>query len=356
MSWEIRDRYLWLGFGAFLFVAVRQISSSLHTTIKLSEVYDPDHAKAANDTQAEDAVSLEALSTLVTSPNQDISNSILYVGQHYEFNETHEPHDTVMMHLSNLASKPTEVSNQLSSAISLILSRFAQDEQATSSLTIDLFSSSPATRLKAKQSLDLFDNHYTLDLYPLNDTTVSSLHDKSNPTTQLMCRAYFRAARKYRQGRLGSLVEIAVAVEESTRISQRSQRGQRYPETHFVFPQGREGEVVGRFQPAGQRVESLVGLLAEQAVATRPMVRFAAVASGETSGVASSTTSELPVLEEVEVVVVDDQPRVARARFQSSTNQEAEARRRRREVMVLHEGGGMIGTDDIIHPRTNNRS
>ncbi|KAI5258605.1 hypothetical protein E4T42_00588 [Aureobasidium subglaciale] len=316
MSWEIRDRYLWLGFGAFLFVAVRQISSSLHTTIKLSEVYDPDHAKAANDTQAEDAVSLEALSTLVTSPNQDISNS----------------------------------------AISLILSRFAQDEQATSSLTIDLFSSSPATRLKAKQSLDLFDNHYTLDLYPLNDTTVSSLHDKSNPTTQLMCRAYFRAARKYRQGRLGSLVEIAVAVEESTRISKRSQRGQRYPETHFVFPQGREGEVVGRFQPAGQRVESLVDLLAEQAVATRPMVRFAAVASGETSGVASSTTSELPVLEEVEVVVVDDQPRVARARFQSSTNQEAEARRRRREVMVLHEGGGMIGTDDIIHPRTNNRS
>ncbi|KAI5274457.1 hypothetical protein E4T47_02644 [Aureobasidium subglaciale] len=315
MSWEIRDRYLWLGFGAFLFVAVRQISSSLHTTIKLSEVYDPDHAKAANDTQAEDAVSLEALSTLVTSPNQDISNS----------------------------------------AISLILSRFAQDEQATSSLTLDLFSSSPATRLQAKQSLDLFDNHYTLDLYPLNDTTVSSLHDKSNPTTQLMCRAYFRAARKYRQGRLGSLVEIAVAVEESTKISQRSQRGQRYPETHFVFPQGREGDVVGRFQPVGQRVESLVDLLAEQAVTTRPMVRFAAVASGETSGVASSTTSDLPDLEEVEVVV-DDQPRVARARFQSSTNQEAEARRRRREAMVLHEGGGMIGTDDIIHPRTNNRS
>ncbi|KAI5247314.1 hypothetical protein E4T43_02256 [Aureobasidium subglaciale] len=315
MSWEIRDRYLWLGFGAFLFVAVRQISSSLHTTIKLSEVYDPDHARAANDTQAEDAVSLEALSTLVTSPNQDISNS----------------------------------------AISLILSRFAQDEQATSSLTLDLFSSSPATRLQAKQSLDLFDNHYTLDLYPLNDTTVSSLHDKSNPTTQLMCRAYFRAARKYRQGRLGSLVEIAVAVEESTKISQRSQRGQRYPETHFVFPQGREGDVVGRFQPVGQRVESLVDLLAEQAVATRPMVRFAAVASGETSGVASSTTSDLPDLEEVEVVV-DDQPRVSRARFQSSTNQEAEARRRRREAMVLHEGGGMIGTDDIIHPRTNNRS
>ncbi|KAI5207790.1 hypothetical protein E4T39_01675 [Aureobasidium subglaciale] len=316
MSWEVQDRYLWLGFGAFLLVAVKQISSALHTTIKLSEVYDPDHAKAANDIQAEDAVSLEALSTLVTSPNQEISNS----------------------------------------ATSLILSRFAQDEEATSSLTLDLFSPSPSTRLQAKQSLDLFDNHYTLDLYPLNDTTVSTLHDKSNPTIQLMCRAYLRASRKYRQGRLGSLVEIAVAVEESTRISQSSPRAQRYPETtHFVFPQGREGDVVGRFQPVGQRVESLVDLLAEQAVATRPMVRFAST-SRDTSGVASSTTSELPALDEVEVVVVDDQTRVARTRFQLSTNQEAEARRRRREAMVLHEGGGMIGTDDIIHPRTNNRS
>ncbi|KAH0019152.1 hypothetical protein KCU72_g13339, partial [Aureobasidium melanogenum] len=75
MSWEIQDRHLWIGFGVFLFVAVKGIERCLRTTVQLSEIYDPDYAKAANGTQAEDSISLEALSTLVTSPNQDISNS-----------------------------------------------------------------------------------------------------------------------------------------------------------------------------------------------------------------------------------------------------------------------------------------
>lgn len=245
----------------------------------------------------------------------------------------------------------------VSSAISLILSRFAQDDSATSSLTTDLFSSSADTRLRAKRTLDLFDS-LAIDIYPLNDSLVSTLHEKSNPTVQVMCRAYLKAARKYRQGRLASLVEIADAVEESTRITHGNLRqAHRYPETHFVFPQQGESAEV-RFQPVSQRVESLVDMLAEQAVMTRPMVRFAAPGE-QSSGVASSTTSELPALDEMDVVVDDEVPHAAaaaRARFQASTNHEAEVRRHRREAMVLHEGGGNIGSEDIIHPRTDSRS
>ncbi|KAH0271295.1 hypothetical protein KCU91_g7473, partial [Aureobasidium melanogenum] len=318
MSWEIQDRHLWIGFGVFLFVAVKGIERCLRTTVQLSEIYDPDHAKAANGTQAEDSISLEALSTLVTSPNQDISNS----------------------------------------ATSLILSRFAQDDSATSSLTNDLFSSSADTRLRAKRTLDLFDS-LAADLYPLNDFVISTLHDKSNPTVQVMCRAYLKAARKYRQGRLASLVEVAEAVEESTRIGHGDVRqAHRYPETHFVFPQhGENVEVISpaRFQPVSQRVESLVDMLAEQAVMTRPMVRFAAPGE-QNSGLASSTPSGLPALDEIDAVD-DEVPHAAaaRARFQASSNHEAEVRRQRREAMVLHESGGIIGSDDIIHPRTDSR-
>ncbi|KAG9786376.1 hypothetical protein KCU95_g8430, partial [Aureobasidium melanogenum] len=320
MSWEIQDRHLWIGFGVFLFVAVKGIERCLRTTVQLSEIYDPDHAKAANGTQAEDSISLEALSTLVTSPNQDISNS----------------------------------------ATSLILSRFAQDDSATSSLTNELFSSSADTRLRARRTLDLFDS-LAADIFPLNDSVISSLHDKSNPTVQVMCRAYLKAARKYRQGRLASLVEIADAVEESTRITHGNVRqAHRYPETHFVFPQhGDSVEVTSpaRFQPVSQRVESLVDMLAEQAIMTRPMVRFAAPGE-QNSGVASPTTSELPALNEMDVVD-DEVPHAAaaaaRARFQASSNHEADVRRQRREAMVLHEGGGTIRSDDIIHPRTDSR-
>lgn len=175
-----------------------------------------------------------------------------------------------------------------------------------------------------------------------------------------MCRAYLKAARKYRQGRLASLVEIADAVEESTRITHGNVRqAHRYPETHFVFPQhGDSVEVTSpaRFQPVSQRVESLVDMLAEQAIMTRPMVRFAAPGE-QNSGVASPTTSELPALNEMDVVD-DEVPHAAaaaRARFQASSNHEADVRRQRREAMVLHEGVGTIGSDDIIHPRTDSR-
>lgn len=87
---------------------------------------------------------------------------------------------------------------------------------------------------------------------------------------------------------------------------------------------------------------------------TRPMVRFAAPGE-QSSGVASSTTSELPALDEMDVVDTGVPHSAARARFQASTNHEAEVRRQRREAMVLHEGGGNIGRDDIIHSRTDSR-
>jgi hypothetical protein len=99
-------------------------------------------------------------------------------------------------------------------------------------------------------------------------------------------------------------------------------------------------------------VESLVDMLAEQAISTRPMMRFGAPGEQrESSGVTSSTTSP-PALDES---VDDEAPHTAaRARFQASSNHEAEVRRHRREAMVLHEGGGVIGSEDIIHPRTDN--
>ena len=40
------------------------------------------------------------------------------------------------------------------------------------------------------------------------------------------------------------------------------------------------------------------------------------------------------------------------ARFHEESPEETEVRRRRREAMVLHEGGGTLGREDIIHPRT----
>ena len=98
-------------------------------------------------------------------------------------------------------------------------------------------------------------------------------------------------------------------------------------------------------------------MLAEQAVATRPMRRFGA--PGESTGDTSPLVPESPPsLEEVSGANFDDEvPHVAgRARFQASSNHEAEVRRQRREAMVLHEGSGNIGSEDIIHPRTGNRS
>jgi hypothetical protein len=237
------------------------------------------------------------------------------------------------------------------SATSLLLTRFAQDNQATVSLTNDLFSPLPSTRLLAKQTLELFDT-LAIDTYPLSDTTVTSLAEKSNPTVQTMCKAYFKAVRRYRQGRLACLVDIADMVEESTKIVQGRRRERGNLESRFVFPQPEDqgGLAEARFQPVSQRVESLVDMLAEQAVATRPMMRHA---ERESSGVTSSP----PALDEIGGVEHDDDevPHVAgRTRFQASSNHEAEVRRSRREAMVLHEGGGMIGSEDIIHPRTDN--
>lgn len=289
----------------------------------------------------------------------DSVESIFYrfhdsVLQHHSFTTHAQTHTNVH---KTLVKQP--LIDAIASATSLILSRFAQDDSATSSLTNDLFSQSAETRLRARRTLDLFDC-LAADIYPLNDSVISLLHDKSNPTVQVMCRAYLKAARKYRQGRLASLVEIADAVDESTRIGHaRARQAHGYPETHFVFPQqGESAEVASsaRFQPVSQRVESLVDMLAEQAVMTRPMVRFAAPGE-QSSGFASSATSESPALDEMDVAGDDDEVphAAARARFQTSTNREAEVRRQRREAMVLHEGSGNIGSDDIIHPRTDGR-
>lgn len=100
-------------------------------------------------------------------------------------------------------------------------------------------------------------------------------------------------------------------------------------------------------------------MLAEQAVATRPMRSL--VTPGESSGDSSPLEPDSPPSLQgftVSVGVGDDEvPHAAgRARFQASSNHEAEARRLRREAMVLHEGSGNIGSEDIIHPRTDNRS
>lgn len=224
------------------------------------------------------------------------------------------------------------------------------------SLTEDLFSPTANIRLRARRTLELFDA-LVIDLYPLHDNTVASLHDKSNPTVQTMCRAYLKAVRRYHQGRLACLVNIADAIEESTRIvHHRSRRGHRHPESHFVFPQQQEGTAEARFQPVSQRVESLVDMLAEQAVATRPM--RSSVTPGESSGGTSPLVPESPPsLQEFSGGDADDQVlHAGRARFQASSNHEAEVRRQRREAMVLHEGSGNIGSEDIIHPRTDNRS
>lgn len=249
--------------------------------------------------------------------------------------------------VTTISSRPYISLITIISATSLILSRFAQDDEASTSLTLDLFSPNQHSRRKAKQALDLFDNLGGADLYPLRDSAVSTLHDKADPTTQIMCRAFLRASRRFRQGRISSLRELVDAIEDSTYLGVPPPR---FPDSYFAFP-AEDTRLAVHFQPVSQRVESLVDLLAEQAVAVRPPIGFGSPDEQPDVSSLSSAGLEVPGLEEIDGF--EDGIAPARARFHGESNREAEARRRRREAMVLHEGGGVIGSRDIIHPRTD---
>lgn len=97
MAHRINDRWLWLGFGVFIFFAARSIRSAIKETVLLTEIdpaqyedKDDKHVKQPEDgknTQLEicianeliitPAIDLATLKTLATSPNTNIANAAM---------------------------------------------------------------------------------------------------------------------------------------------------------------------------------------------------------------------------------------------------------------------------------------
>ncbi|KAK4550196.1 hypothetical protein LTR36_003163 [Oleoguttula mirabilis] len=115
MAPRIDDRWLWLGFGVFIFFAARNIRAAIKDTLILTEL-DPAQYEDKNEKgrkQPEDAINLAALKTLATSPNPNIANA----------------------------------------AISLLVTRFAQTPRASQILAKDTYSRDETLRRQARTAV-----------------------------------------------------------------------------------------------------------------------------------------------------------------------------------------------------------
>ncbi|KAI6866755.1 hypothetical protein D0864_13178 [Hortaea werneckii] len=115
MAPRIDDRWVWLGFGVFLFFAVRQLRNSIQETVLLTEI-DPaqyEDREERDKKSPEDSISVETLKILADSPNPNIANS----------------------------------------AISLIVTRFASAKSASEMLAQDAYSSDPKLRSQARTAI-----------------------------------------------------------------------------------------------------------------------------------------------------------------------------------------------------------
>ncbi|KAI7181657.1 hypothetical protein KC316_g8700 [Hortaea werneckii] len=115
MALRIDDRWVWLGFGVFLFFAARQLRKSIEETVRLTEI-DPaqyEDREERDKKPPEDSISVETLKILADSPNPNIANS----------------------------------------AISLIVTRFASAKSASEMLARDAYSSDPKLRSQARTAI-----------------------------------------------------------------------------------------------------------------------------------------------------------------------------------------------------------
>ncbi|RMX73043.1 hypothetical protein D0869_14001 [Hortaea werneckii] len=79
MALRIDDRWVWLGFGVFLFFAARQLRKSIEETVRLTEI-DPaqyEDREERDKKPPEDSISVETLKILADSPNPNIANSAI---------------------------------------------------------------------------------------------------------------------------------------------------------------------------------------------------------------------------------------------------------------------------------------
>ncbi|KAK5124109.1 hypothetical protein LTR85_001812 [Meristemomyces frigidus] len=131
MAPRIDDRWLWLGFGVFIFFAARNIRNAIKDTVILTEIdpaqYEDNDEKGKK--QPEDSIDLAALKTLATSPNPNIANA----------------------------------------AISLIVTRFAQMPSASQTLAQDSYSKDETIRRQARTAVT-FLKDYPLPPYGDGDT------------------------------------------------------------------------------------------------------------------------------------------------------------------------------------------
>lgn len=114
MPTRIDDRYLWLGFGIFLFFAAQGIRHAITNTVRLTEL-EPIHSRKDDeeDQQPEDRIEISTLEILARSPNPNIA----------------------------------------ASAASLIVTRFAALPDAAEIISTDLQSEDEDTRRKARQAI-----------------------------------------------------------------------------------------------------------------------------------------------------------------------------------------------------------
>ncbi|GAB7354048.1 hypothetical protein MBLNU459_g4628t2 [Dothideomycetes sp. NU459] len=296
MAWAWDDRWLWLGLGLWLRYS-QGITCALQDTVQLSEIKDPNITKANVESDAEEAIGLDALHTLSRSSNPDIANA----------------------------------------ALSLLISRFALSDAGCDSLTLELFSPSAQTRRRAKQVLELIDSQpLAADVHKPDVLRVERVQELRNATksddvrTQSMCMAFFRSFGPLSQG-IGSLAGVADAVEAAMGLPLPLPAGSAFQSYAFsnngmralaLDHDGAAGDPLGRRYP-----RTTLGAL-------EPLAELLE----RTDGIIQSLGRNV------------DGSR--RARFHEESPEETEVRRRRREAMVFHEGSGALGREDIIHPRT----
>lgn len=226
------------------------------------------------------------------------------------------------------------------SAISILLTRFVLSGSADATLTSNLLSQSPRLRAQARRVIQLF------DAYPLAPGV---------PTPQIL---------KY-----GHLLGLEDPNQDPIRviIPRRNDR-----EGLAGIAGQEEGRDAGdRLRSLADDVQELQGLSEDVAALRSAATQMLEVLRSRRRVEQEEEDDDEEDGESGEELTVQRQDflrelaqrglllsdglggRAGGVRVLEESPEEMEVRRRRREAMVLHEGGGSIGREDIIHPRSD---
>jgi len=332
MASRLDDRWLWLGLGVFLFAASKGIAYGLQDVVTLSTISDVNISEVKKDQRLEESINIKTLWTLTKSPNPDIA----------------------------------------SSAASVLISRFTADPASTRAWSDDLFAADISVRLRAYRLLIHISEHCLeatlIVLLPASSVIGLlrfSLHDESRAGDTVR-DAYHVALRLRDQGKehaWTALLRLSTVVEDY-RKDERERIG-RGPSIHVILPSiPMNDKIVVHWCRAMRRMlqvrDHQSDALYQSSVAAIGRVEKGECSSLEDHGLASYGLRNLDEIDmrNAEVRLADDEPgdiglplmprRHRTARFHEESPEETEVRRRRREAMVLHEGSGDVGRDDII--------